>query len=92
MGPAGDVPVGAGKVYAEQQVVVTQPTQGTFHAFSAVCTHQGCTLANVSDGTINCRCHGSRFELGSGSVVRGPAQQPLHRLEVAVDAGSVRLR
>ena len=39
LGPVGDVPVGAGTVYAERRVVVTQPAQGTFHAFSAVCTH-----------------------------------------------------
>lgn len=92
LGPVADVPVGSGKVYAEQRVVVTQPVEGTFHAFSAVCTHQGCTLKAVSDSTINCACHGSRFAIDDGSVSRGPAQQPLARLAVAVEAGSLTLR
>ena len=49
-------------------------------------------MADVSDGTINCGCHGSKFDPASGAVLRGPAQQPLRRLEVAVDAGSLSLR
>ncbi|CAA9325246.1 MAG: Rieske (2Fe-2S) domain protein [uncultured Friedmanniella sp.] len=92
LGPTADVPVGSGKVYAEQRVVVTQPVQGTFHAFSAVCTHQGCTLQDVSDGTINCACHGSRFAIDDGSVSRGPAQEPLARRAVAVEAEWLTLR
>lgn len=92
LGPTGDVPVGAGKVDPEQRVVVTQPVQGTFHAFSAVCPHKGCTVQAVVGSTINCPCHGSMFDINDGSVVRGPAQQPLGRLKVTVEAGSLWLR
>lgn len=92
LGSTGDVPVGAGRVYPEQKVVVTQPVQGSFHAFSAVCTHQGCTVEEIAGTTINCPCHGSRFDVTDGSVVRGPAQRPLTRLDVTVEAGSLRLR
>ena len=91
LGGTGDVPVGGGKVYEQQRVVVTQPVQGTFHAFSAICTHQGCTVAAVDGGTINCPCHGSRFDSSDGSVVRGPAQEPLARLGVVVEAGTLTL-
>ena len=71
-----DIPVGGGEVLADQNVVITQPTKGTFKGFSATCTHQGCTLASVSDGTINCGCHGSQFSIKDGSNVTGPSGSP----------------
>ncbi|MFD4179699.1 Rieske (2Fe-2S) protein [Rhodococcus sp. NPDC058514] len=72
-----EVPVGGGIVLAEHQLVLTQPEPGVFRAFSAVCTHQGCLVSEVGDGTINCSCHGSRFSIADGSVVRRPARESL---------------
>src|SRR5215468_5137388 len=63
-----DVPVGGGKILAGQKIVITQPKSGAFHAFSAVCTHAGCTVGSVTGATINCPCHGSRFNITNGSV------------------------
>ncbi|HET9972900.1 MAG TPA: Rieske (2Fe-2S) protein, partial [Streptosporangiaceae bacterium] len=60
---ASDVPVGGGTVLTDKKIVITQPQSGTFHAFTAVCTHAGCTVGSVSGGTINCPCHGSRFNI-----------------------------
>jgi Rieske Fe-S protein len=57
----GDVPVGGGLIAAASQIVITQPTAGTFKAFTSICTHQQCPVANVANGTINCDCHGSKF-------------------------------
>ncbi|MFC7449881.1 Rieske (2Fe-2S) protein [Rhodococcus daqingensis] len=74
---AGEVPVGGGIVLTQHQLVLTQPEPGVFKAFSAVCTHQGCLVSEVSDGTINCSCHGSRFSIADGSVVRRPAREAL---------------
>ncbi len=91
LGPAADIPVGGGKVFADKQVVVTQPAAGTFAAFSAVCTHQGCTVDAVADGTINCPCHGSKFKIDDGSVANGPASQPLPKKAVTVTGGKVTL-
>jgi nitrite reductase/ring-hydroxylating ferredoxin subunit len=71
-----DVPVGGGRILAAQNVVVTQPRKGTFEGFSATCTHQGCTLASVASGTINCGCHGSQFSITDGSNVAGPSGSP----------------
>ena len=68
-----DVPVGEGVILKDQNIVVTQPTQGTFEGFTATCTHQGCPLANVASGTINCSCHGSQFSITDGSNVTGPS-------------------
>src|ERR1044072_5669649 len=71
LGKATDVPIGGGKVFEAQKLVVTQREAGKFNGFSAVCTHQGCLVNEVADGTINCPCHGSKFKL-DGSVGTGP--------------------
>ena len=79
-----DVPVGGGVVLTEAKVVVTQPKAGEFKAFTAVCTHRQCTVSKVVDGTIDCPCHGSQFSAADGSVVKGPAEQPLAPKAVTV--------
>jgi nitrite reductase/ring-hydroxylating ferredoxin subunit len=73
---AKNVPVGGGVIIGSQNVTVTQPVKGTFKGFSATCTHQGCALASVSGGTINCGCHGSQFSITDGSNVAGPNGEP----------------
>jgi Rieske Fe-S protein len=77
LGPSTDVPVSGGKVYDKEQVVVTQPAQGEFKAFSAVCPHQGCLVSSVSDNAILCACHGSLFNASTGDVEQGPAVRGL---------------
>jgi Rieske Fe-S protein len=84
-----NIPVGGGTVFAGQKVVVTQPTQGDFKAFTAVCTHQGCIVSDVSGGTINCACHGSEFDIATGEVKRGPATQPLPAKSVTVSGNGI---
>jgi Rieske Fe-S protein len=84
-----EVEVGGGLIVADQSVVITQPTEGTFLGFSAACTHEGCIVASVSDGTINCTCHGSRFSIQDGSVVNGPATRPLPTMEINVDGDQI---
>jgi Rieske Fe-S protein len=86
-----DIPVGGGTVFADAKVVVTQPEAGTVKAFSVACTHQGCAVSEVSDGTINCTCHGSKFRVADGSVAAGPARAPLQPVNVAVQDGAISL-
>ncbi|MDG4829512.1 Rieske (2Fe-2S) protein [Solwaraspora sp. WMMD1047] len=86
-----DLPVGGGKIFADQKVVLTQPEPGTVRAFSSVCTHQGCAVSEIADGTINCTCHGSSFSVGDGSVTGGPAGQPLPAVQITVDGEEIRL-
>jgi|SRR4051794_12291169 Rieske Fe-S protein len=84
-----DVPVGGGVVVAAQDLVVTQPVAGTFKGFSATCTHQGCKVAEVKGGTINCPCHGSKFAVADGTPTAGPAKKPLPEKPVTVQGASV---
>jgi Rieske Fe-S protein len=81
-----DVPVGSGVIV--DKVVVTQPTAGVFKGFSSTCTHAGCTVNKVADGTIDCPCHGSKFNL-DGSVAHGPAQKPLAPENISVQGDSI---
>jgi Rieske Fe-S protein len=78
------VPVGGGVILGDQGVVVTQPEAGTFKAFSAVCTHQGCTVAGIQNGSIVCPCHGGMFSITDGSVQGGPPPAPLDAKTVSV--------
>ena len=86
-----EIPVGGGKVFAAEKVVVTQPSAGKFKAFSAVCTHQQCIVDRVSNGTIDCPCHGSEFSVQNGSVVAGPAPSPLPEKSINVAGGKITL-
>jgi Rieske Fe-S protein len=83
-----EVPVGGGVILAEEGLVVTQPEEGTFKAFSSKCTHQGCEVTKVGS-TIDCACHGSKFSISDGSVQGGPAPDPLPETKVAVDGDNV---
>ena len=83
---AADIPVGGGKVFPDLGVVVTQPEQGVFKAFSSTCTHQGNPVGSVSDGTINCPFHGSKFDIETGAVKNGPATRALPAKTVTVGA------
>lgn len=86
-----DIPEGGGMVFADQGVVVTQPVSGQFKAFSSKCTHQGCAVNEISNGTINCPCHGSKFDAATGSVKSGPATQPLAAKQIKVEGDSITL-
>lgn len=86
-----EIPVGGGKVFKDEKVVVTQPEQGQFKAFSAVCTHRGCTVDKVANGTIDCPCHGSKYKISDASVVAGPAPKPLPHKSITVSGGEIKL-
>ncbi|MER5258931.1 MULTISPECIES: Rieske (2Fe-2S) protein [unclassified Streptomyces] len=86
-----EIPVGGGKIFKEEGVVVTQPTEGEFKAFSNRCTHKQCPVTSVEGGTINCPCHGSKFSIADGSVKSSPAPKPLPAAEITVEGESITL-
>jgi Rieske Fe-S protein len=83
------IPVGGGTIFTGPKVVVTQPAAGQFKAFSAICTHMGCIVGQVSNGTIDCPCHGSQYSITTGAVVGGPAPAPLPAEQIKVSGGSI---
>ena len=87
LGSVATVPVGGGQVFPDQKVVVTQPAAGEWKGFSAVCTHAGCLVNQIADGTITCPCHLSKFSVADGSVQSGPAPKPLPPVKVDVKGG-----
>ena len=84
-----DVPVGGGEILEDEKIVLTQPAEGDFKAFTAVCTHQQCLVTTIADGIINCPCHGSQYSILDGSVVGGPAPAPLAPIEITVAGDKV---
>ena len=84
-----EVPEGGGKIIGGKNIVLTQPQAGAFKAFTAICTHQGCIVSSVADGTIDCPCHGSKFSIKDGSVVNGPATSPLAPVAIKVEGTSI---
>ncbi len=84
-----DVPLGGGVIFPDQQVVVTQPDEGEFKCFTAVCTHMGCIVSSVQAGGIRCECHGSAFSIEDGSAVNPPATEPLTEVEITVEGDEI---
>lgn len=86
-----DVPVGGAVLVTSAsgvKVLVAQPTDGEIVGYSAICTHQGCTVA--PDGAeLMCPCHGSVFDLATGEALQGPATEPLAPFGVRVEGGDV---
>jgi len=89
LGSAAEIPVGGGKIFTAARVVVTQPARGQYRAFSAVCTHVGCIVNQVTGGTIDCPCHGSKFEITNGAVITGPAPSPLPARQIKIVDGTI---
>ena len=67
---------------------------GALHALHDRCGHRGCSLAQgtVAVGMVECRCHGSRFALDDGRVLRGPATSPQPVLDVRETPGGLEVR
>lgn len=70
--------------------VLFRTKNGVF-AYSAVCTHQGCTVAyQSSKKTLYCPCHGAEFDpFGNGKAVAGPARDPLSTVKVKIEGNWV---
>jgi cytochrome b6-f complex iron-sulfur subunit len=74
---------------AGSPAVLVHLDSGDFVAYSAVCTHQGCTVA-YKNGQLACPCHGSVFDPADGAaVVAGPAPKPLPEIPVKVQGGDI---
>ncbi len=86
-----DIPVGGGKIFSADKVVVTQPSEGNFKAYDTTCSHAGCAVTKISGGTINCPCHGAKFSVQDGSVTDGPAPTGLQEVSIKVEGDAIQL-
>jgi cytochrome b6-f complex iron-sulfur subunit len=86
-----DIEVGkcvSAKLPDGKPAIVSRPTSDTAVAFSAKCTHMGCTVQPA--GTeLHCPCHGSKYNALTGAVLQGPAPEPLPKINVQVTNGEV---
>lgn len=86
-----DIPVGSAVSATApdgRPLLVSRPTDASVVCFSAICTHQGCTVAPAGN-ELDCPCHGSRYDAATGKVIGGPAPAPLHPFAVKVEGGRV---
>jgi 3-phenylpropionate/trans-cinnamate dioxygenase ferredoxin component len=68
--------------------VAVANVNGTFYAFDDACTHMGCSLVaqgRLSGATVTCDCHGSQFDVRTGTVLHGPATRPVQTYPVDAD-------
>jgi len=84
-----EIPVGGGLILTDERIVITQPTDGEFKAFSAICKHQGFTVTSVEDEEIRCNHHGSVYDFESGDNIGGPAPAPLDPIAITVKGGKI---
>ncbi|MGW0363541.1 Rieske (2Fe-2S) protein [Streptomyces sp. NPDC002990] len=89
LGDAAAVPVGGAKLFRERKLIVSCAAEGQYKAFSAQCTHAGCVLDKIVEGEGNCPCHGSRFDVTTGQVLRGPATDALPAVPVRAEGGKL---
>ena len=89
---AGDIAAGQMRVFDVAGIKVNiVSVGGQLHAFDDTCTHRACSLAKGTlDGmTVTCPCHGSQFDVTTGEVLRGPAQQAVRSRLVQTDGESL---
>jgi cytochrome b6-f complex iron-sulfur subunit len=86
-----DIKVGeavAAKGADGKPIIIARPSATTVAAFSAICTHQGCTVAPAGK-ELDCPCHGSVYNATTGQVINGPAPRPLSPVKVSLSGDNV---
>ena len=70
------------------KILISRPTATTVAAFSAICTHMGCTVAPAGQ-ELDCPCHGSKYNATTGAVISGPAPRALPSVAVKISGSDV---
>ena len=96
IGKTDEVPEGSATAFAvDGQEVAVSRVGGKLYAFGDICTHRKCNLAmggEIEGTTITCECHGSVFDMSDGSVIQGPATEPIATFEVGEQDGQIQVR
>ena len=92
IGPSSQLPKGQGAIYRDpstsQPDIVIRQSDGSLDAFSAVCTHAGCTVGYESSQIV-CPCHGGTYDPTTGQVTGGPPPAPLAPKKVTEQGGAI---
>jgi thiosulfate dehydrogenase [quinone] large subunit len=92
LGPSHRLPPGQGATYRDphdgRPDIVIRDAAGGLHAFSAVCTHAGCTVG-YEGNQIVCPCHGGTYDPKSGAVTSGPPPSGLAQRRVVESGGDI---
>lgn len=84
---ATQVPVGSAVIV--DKIIIAQPAEGQFVAYSTTCPHQGSPITQVEGNTVRCPSHGSVFDIATGQPVSGPATSAMTTVPVSENGGTV---
>lgn len=92
LGPANRLSSGQAATYSDPSDgspdILIRDSEGNLKAFSAVCTHAGCTVG-YEGGVIVCPCHGGEYSAETGEVIAGPPPAPLAPKQVLETGGQI---
>jgi 3-phenylpropionate/trans-cinnamate dioxygenase ferredoxin component len=94
VGPASDLANDDLKAFEVAGVkVAVANVAGSLHAFGNICTHRQCQLAKgeLEDTTVTCPCHGSQFDVTTGAVLTGPAEDPVESYPIRVEDDTIQI-
>ncbi len=95
VGKSDEIPEGEVRAFqVGAQLVAVSRVGGELLAFGDICTHRQCNLSagGEIDGTvIECECHGSQFDMRTGEVVQGPAEEPIPTFPVREQDGELQV-
>jgi nitrite reductase/ring-hydroxylating ferredoxin subunit len=92
VGLSKDVALGTMKGFkAGDKAILVANIAGKFNAIGNKCTHRGCSLSmgRLEGEVVTCPCHGSRFNVKTGAVVRGPAEEPEPSHPVTIEGDGI---
>jgi nitrite reductase/ring-hydroxylating ferredoxin subunit len=83
-----DVPPGTMKGFkAGEARILISNIGGNYYGIGDRCSHRGCSLSKgrMEGEVVTCPCHGSKLNVKTGAVVKGPAEEPAPSCKVTVE-------
>jgi nitrite reductase/ring-hydroxylating ferredoxin subunit len=93
VGPVEGRPEIDAVVIQGQEIALARLDDGSWVAFDNSCTHEECPLSegDLDRDRVTCYCHGSEFDVRTGEVIEGPAEEPLSVYPVRVEDGELQV-
>ena len=91
IGPADGRPELAAVTVGGLELCVARLADGSLAVFDDLCTHEECSLSesDLEGDRVVCYCHPSEFDVHTGAVLRGPADEPIRVYETRVVDGEL---